>query len=55
MIDWLQWLMETWARQGAGLTVALESIFPPIPSEIVLPSPGFTASRGSLSLTAVLI
>ena len=55
MIDWLQWLMETFGAPGAGLAVALESIFPPIPSEIVLPLAGFTASRGSLSLTAVLI
>jgi membrane protein DedA with SNARE-associated domain len=55
MIDWLQWLMETLGAPGAGLAVALESIFPPIPSEIVLPLAGFTASRGSLSLTAVLI
>ena len=55
MIGWLQWLMETFGAPGAGLAVALESIFPPIPSEIVLPLAGFTASRGSLSLTAVLI
>jgi membrane protein DedA with SNARE-associated domain len=55
MIDWLMWLMETLGPPGAGLAVALESIFPPIPSEIVLPLAGFTASRGSLSLTAVLI
>jgi len=55
MIGWLQWLMETLGAPGAGLAVALESIFPPIPSEIVLPLAGFTASRGSLSLTAVLI
>jgi membrane protein DedA with SNARE-associated domain len=55
MIDWLMWLMETLGAPGAGLAVALESIFPPIPSEIVLPLAGFTASQGSLSLTAVLI
>ncbi len=55
MIGWLQWLMETFGAPGAGLAVALESIFPPIPSEIVLPLAGFTASRGSLSLIAVLI
>ncbi|HEU5483726.1 MAG TPA: DedA family protein [Microlunatus sp.] len=55
MIDWLRWLMETLGAPGAGVAVALESIFPPIPSEIVLPLAGFTASQGSLSLTAVLI
>jgi membrane protein DedA with SNARE-associated domain len=55
MIDWLMWLMETLGAPGAGVAVALESIFPPIPSEIVLPLAGFTASQGSLSLAAVLI
>ena len=55
MIDWLMWLMETLGAPGAGLAVALESVFPPIPSEIVLPLAGFTASRGSLDLTAVLV
>lgn len=55
MIDWLVWLMETLGAPGAGLAVALENIFPPIPSEIVLPLAGFTASQGSLSLVAVLI
>ena len=55
MINWLTWLMETLGAPGAGLAVALESIFPPIPSEIVLPLAGFTASRGTLDLTAVLV
>jgi membrane protein DedA with SNARE-associated domain len=55
MIDWLMWLMETLGAPGAGLAVALESVFPPIPSEIVLPLAGFTASRGTLDLAAVLV
>lgn len=55
MIDWIVWLMETLGAPGAGVAVALESIFPPIPSEIVLPLAGFTASRGTLDLAAVLI
>lgn len=55
MIEWVTWLMETLGAPGAGVAVALESIFPPIPSEIVLPLAGFTASRGTLDLTAVLV
>ena len=49
------WLMETLGAPGAGLAVAMESVFPPIPSEIVLPLAGFTASRGTLDLAAVLV
>ena len=54
MTDWLIRLMELLGSPGAGLAVALESIFPPIPSELVLPLAGFTASRGDLHLAAVI-
>ena len=53
--DWVVWLMETLGAPGAGLAVALESIFPPIPSELILPLAGFAASRGTLGLVSVLI
>ena len=33
----------------------LESIFPPIPSEVILPLSGFTAARGTLSLPGAII
>lgn len=48
-------LMETLGAPGAGLAVALENLFPPIPSEVILPLAGFTASVGDLSLWAVLV
>lgn len=48
-------VMETLGVFGAGLLVALENLFPPIPSEVVLPLAGFTASRGTFSVTAVII
>ncbi|WP_083949871.1 DedA family protein [Herbidospora yilanensis] len=47
--------METLGAPGAGLAIALENLFPPLPSEAILPLAGFTAARGDLSLTAVLI
>jgi membrane protein DedA with SNARE-associated domain len=40
---------------GVGLLVALESIFPPIPSEVVLPLAGFLAGQGKLGFAAVLV
>ena len=36
-------LMEALGAPGAGLVVALENLFPPIPSEVILPLTGFTA------------
>lgn len=40
---------------GVAFAMFVESIFPPIPSEIVLPFAGFAASQGKLSLIGVLI
>ena len=35
---------------GVGALVALENLFPPIPSEVILPFAGFRAERGELNL-----
>jgi membrane protein DedA with SNARE-associated domain len=43
-------LVERLGGPGAGLAVALENLFPPIPSEVILPLAGFTASQGRMSL-----
>lgn len=55
MTAWLVQLMETVGGVGVALAIALESIFPPIPSEIILPLAGFTAARGSMSIVAAII
>lgn len=52
--DWIVSLMEALGSPGAGLLVALESVFPPVPSELVLPLAGFAASRGDLHLVAAI-
>ncbi len=48
--EWVVSVMEAVGAPGAGLIVALENLFPPLPSEVILPLAGFTASRGSFSL-----
>ena len=53
--DWLVRLMETIGGVGVALAIALESVFPPIPSEVILPLAGFTAARGTLSLPGAII
>ncbi|MCM3662470.1 DedA family protein [Georgenia satyanarayanai] len=47
--------METLGGPGAALAIALENLFPPIPSEVILPLAGFTASQGELSLVGVIL
>ena len=52
--DWAVAVMESLGGFGAGLLIALENLFPPLPSEVVLPLAGFTASQGTFSLPAVI-
>lgn len=40
---------------GVGLLVLVENLFPPIPSELVLPLAGFLAAQGRLSLTLTIV
>ena len=52
---WAVGLMETLGAPGAGLVVAIENLFPPIPSEVILPLAGFTAAQGSFSLLSAIL
>lgn len=51
---WAVDLMDRLGAPGAGLAIALENIFPPLPSEIILPLAGFSASQGTFSLAEAL-
>ncbi|WP_336206990.1 DedA family protein [Nonomuraea sp. LPB2021202275-12-8] len=55
MVDWVVELMDTLGAPGAGIAIALENLFPPLPSEVILPLSGFTASRGKMDLLDVLL
>ncbi|THF68779.1 DedA family protein [Deinococcus sp. Arct2-2] len=55
MAEWVQNVMETFGYAGILLLMIVENLFPPIPSELILPSAGFAASRGSLNVVIVLI
>lgn len=53
--QWVNDLMDAMGAPGAGLAIALENLFPPLPSEVILPMAGFAASGGRMSLLAVLL
>ena len=53
--DWVTNVIETLGYAGVAFLVALESIFPPIPSEIVLPFAGYAAARGDFSVVGMII
>ncbi|MFH8936598.1 DedA family protein [Streptomyces griseosporeus] len=51
---WATDLVDTLGGPGAGLAIALENLFPPLPSEVILPLTGFAAGRGVLTLVSAL-
>lgn len=55
LVGWVLSVVEALGALGVGLLVALENIFPPIPSEVVLPLAGFLAGQGKIGFVAVLI
>jgi len=48
-------VMDALGELGVAVLVAVENLFPPIPSEVVLPLAGFLASRGRMDLTLVVV
>lgn len=49
--EWVANLMNTLGAPGVGLALLLENLFPPIPSEAILPLAGFTASHPDATFT----
>ncbi|MEV6276815.1 DedA family protein [Nocardia sp. NPDC051832] len=47
--------MERIGGPGAGLAIFLENLFPPVPSEVVLPLAGFSARLGHFSLVEAVV
>jgi membrane protein DedA with SNARE-associated domain len=54
MTGWITDLVESMGYAGIALLMFLENIFPPIPSELIMPMAGFAASEGRLDIIAVL-
>ncbi|WP_261167121.1 DedA family protein [Microbacterium sp. Marseille-Q6965] len=55
LVDWLVGLMDLIGPVGAGIAIAAENIFPPIPSEAILPLAGLAASRGSFAIWEAIL
>jgi membrane protein DedA with SNARE-associated domain len=52
---WAVGLMDAIGAPGAAVAIAAENLFPPIPSEIILPLAGFSAAQGSFSIAEAII
>ena len=54
LAGWALGVMDVLGAPGAGLLIAAENLFPPLPSEVFLPLAGFAAGQGRISLASAL-
>lgn len=55
LTEWIISIMEQLGYFGIALLMFLDNVFPPIPSEIIMPSAGYSASQGQLLLMGVIV
>jgi membrane protein DedA with SNARE-associated domain len=54
MFDWITGWLESGGYLGVFALMLIENVFPPIPSELVMPLAGYLAAQGTLSLAGVI-
>jgi len=52
--DWIIHLIEDAGYLGVGFLMFLETVFPPIPSEVIMSVAGLAAARGKMDITSVI-
>jgi len=55
MADWVIRLIEDSGYLGVFLLMFLETVFPPVPSEVIMPVAGLAAARGHMTLWGVIL
>lgn len=55
MFDWILGMMAQGGYVAIAALMFIENVFPPIPSEVVMPLAGFLAARGALGLVGVVV
>ncbi|WP_435169132.1 DedA family protein [Falsirhodobacter sp. 1013] len=55
MFDFITGFLEATGLWGVALLMFMENLFPPIPSELILPLAGFNAAQGLQSLWATIL
>lgn len=54
LATWVVSVMTTMGYLGVGLLMFLENLFPPIPSELIMPLAGFTVAKGEMDFMLVV-
>lgn len=55
MSDWIKSVIENFSYPGIVFLMLLENVFPPIPSELIVPLAGFYTTQGKLTFIGVVV
>lgn len=55
MTSWIKTIIESFSYPGIMLLMLLENVFPPIPSELIMPLAGFLTTNGTLTLGGLIV
>lgn len=55
MSEWVLGIMAKFGYFGIIFAMFAENVFPPIPSEVIMPAAGFAASKGDMSIVLVIL
>jgi membrane protein DedA with SNARE-associated domain len=55
LADWISNTMNTLGYWGIGFLMFMENLFPPIPSELIMPLAGFTVAQGKMNLQYAIL
>jgi membrane protein DedA with SNARE-associated domain len=55
VFDWIEGFIERTGVVGIALLMFAENLFPPIPSELIMPFAGFSAAEGKQSLVGAIL
>ncbi len=55
MFEWVLSVIESWGYPGIFLLMVAEHLFPPIPSEVIMPLAGYLAASGKLALLPTVV
>jgi membrane protein DedA with SNARE-associated domain len=55
MVEWITTTMSSLGYLGIGLLMFAENLFPPIPSELIMPLAGFTVAKGEMNFVFAVL
>ena len=55
MFEWVAGIIASLGYAGVAMLALLEHVFPPIPSELILPLAGYVAASGRISVVMVIV